>query len=148
MAVRTQAARIAVVQRTDRNLSLIFWIIATVGLIGFSLSLGASLWANVDRKRKELSVLRLIGFQSTDIIFFPVLQALFTGALGWALAAAIYLAIEIGINGIFPDQTICRLLPVHYLGALLLTLMAAAIAATLGGLRAANIEPAEGLRDY
>ena len=148
VTVRTQAARIETVKRIDRNLTVIFWIIATVGLVGFALSLGASLWANVDRKRKELSVLRLVGFQSTDIVFFPVLQSLFTGVLGWALAAAIYAAIEIGINGIFPDQTICRLLLIHYLGALLLTLMAASLAAMLGGLRAANIEPSEGLRAY
>ena len=148
VTVRTQATRIETVKRIDRNLTMIFWIVATVGLIGFSLSLGASLWANVDRKRRELSVLRLVGFQSTDIVFFPVLQSLFTGVLGWALAAAIYAAIEIGINRIFPDQTICRLLLIHYIGALLLTLMAASLAATLGGLRAANIEPSEGLRAY
>ena len=32
-------------------------------MAGYSLSLGASLWANTDRKRRELSVLRLLGFR-------------------------------------------------------------------------------------
>ncbi len=55
----------------DKNLSLVFWLIAVIGLVGFAFSLSASLWANVDRKRKELSVLRLVGFRTGDIVWFP-----------------------------------------------------------------------------
>ena len=73
--VRTKAGDIDLVMRMDRNLSAIYWAIAIIGLFGFSLSLGASLWANVDRKRKELSVLRLVGFRTGDIVWFPVTQA-------------------------------------------------------------------------
>ena len=145
--VRTQAADIEVVQSLDRNLSLIFWIIALVGLTGFSLSLGASLWANVDRKTKELSVLRLVGFRTGHIIWFPIFQGLFTGVLGWALACGLYLGIEQSINVLFPEQPICLLLPEHYAAALGLTVVSAIVSATLGGWRAAGIEPSDGLRD-
>ena len=150
--VHTRSAEIELVQRMNRNLTAIYWAIALVGLVGFSLSLGASLWANIDRKRKELSVLRLVGFRTADIVWFPVVQALFTAVLGWALAVAIYLATALVINDMLAaqletGQQVCRLLPWHYAIALLLTCTAAVLAAGLAGLRSARIEPSEGLRD-
>jgi len=150
--VRTKAKDIELVQRMDRNLTTVYWAIAAIGLIGFSLSLGASLWANVDRKRKELSVLRLVGFRTADIIWFPVLQSLYTAALGWALAVGIYFAAAWTINDMMSaqleaGQQVCRLLPEHHAVALALTVGAATLAAALAGLRSARIEPSEGLRE-
>ncbi len=150
--VKARIAEIRSVQSIDRNLSIIFWIIAAVGAVGFSFSLGASLWANVDRKRKELSILRLMGFQGGKIVLFPVLQSLYTGLLGWLLAVLMYLLAEQSINRLLApslgiDQVICYLLPQHFFWALALTLAVAATAAVLGGIRASSIEPSDGLRD-
>jgi len=150
--VHTQVAGIELVQRMDRNLTAIYWAIAVTGLLGFSLSLGANLWANVDRKRKQLSVLRLVGYRTRDIVWFPIVQALFTAIFGWALAVSIFYATAWLINGMMaeqvqPGQLVCRLLPVHYAIALAVTCTAAVIAAGLAGLRSARIEPSEGLRE-
>ncbi len=150
--VRTRAADIETVKRMDRTLSAIYWAIALIGLAGFSLSLGASLWANVDRKRRELSVLRLVGFRTGDIVWFPLVQSLYTAVLGWGLATAIYHAAARGINLMLAPQLdaaqeVCRLLPEHYLVALGLTVGASVTAAVLAGLRAARVEPSEGLRE-
>ena len=150
--VRTKAGDIDLVMRMDRNLSAIYWAIAIIGLIGFSLSLGASLWANVDRKRKELSVLRLVGFRTGDIVWFPVTQAFYTGVLGWLLAIGIYFAAAYAINGMLAGQMVegqevCVLLPQHFLLALALTVGAAVFAAGLAGWRSARIEPSDGLRE-
>ncbi len=150
--VHTRSAEIELVQRMNRNLTAIYWAIALVGLVGFSLSLGASLWANIDRKRKQLSVLRLVGFRTADIVWFPMVQALFTAVLGWAVAVAIYLATALVINDMLAaqletGQQVCRLLPWHYAIALLLTCTAAVLAAGLAGLRSARVEPSEGMRD-
>lgn len=150
--VHTRVAEIALVKRMDRNLTMIYWAIAVIGLVGFSLSLGANLWANVDRKRKQLSVLRLVGFRTKDIVWFPMVQALFTAILGWALAALLYNITAAAINTMMAGQLeagqqVCRLLPVHYAIALGLTCAAAVIAAGLAGLRSARIEPSEGLRE-
>ncbi len=150
--VRTQAADIETVQRMDRTLSGIYWAIALIGLAGFSLSLGASLWANVDRKRKELSVLRLVGFRTGEIILFPVIQGAYTAVFGWALACGIYYVAAWSINFMLAPQLeraqkICRLLPEHYGLALAITLAAAVLAAILAGIRAARVEPSEGLRE-
>jgi putative ABC transport system permease protein len=150
--VKANVGEINTVQSIDENLSVIFWIIACVGGLGFAFSLGASLWANVDRKRKELSVLRLVGFKSGRIIMFPVLQALYTAVLGWLLAVLVYLAFEYLINFFLAprlnlDRALCFLLAEHFLWALGITLVIAVFAAILGGFRAARIEPSDGLRE-
>jgi putative ABC transport system permease protein len=150
--VKANVAEISTVQSIDRNLSVIFWIIACVGAIGFAFSLGASLWANVDRKRKELSVLRLVGFKSGRIVMFPVLQSCYTAVLGWLLAVLVYLAFEYLINNFLAprinlDRVLCFLLIEHFLWALALTVVIAVSAAILGGMRAARIQPSDGLRD-
>ena len=150
--VKANVGEINTVQSIEENLSVIFWIIACVGALGFAFSLGASLWANVDRKRKELSVLRLIGFKSGRIIMFPVLQALYTAVLGWLFAVLVYLAFEYLINFFLAprlnlDRALCFLLAEHFLWALGITLLIAVFAAILGGFRAARIEPSDGLRE-
>ena len=150
--VHTQVAGIELVQRMDRNLTAIYWAIAVIGLVGFSMSLGANLWANVDRKRKQLSVLRLVGYRTSDIVWFPMVQALYTAVLGWVLAVSIYYVTAWLINDMMagqmePGQQVCRLLPFHYAIALAVTCGAAVIAAGLAGLRSARIEPSEGLRE-
>lgn len=150
--VRTRAVDIETVQAIDRNFTAVFWIIAIIGFVGFSFSLGASLWANVERKRRDLSVLRLVGFRTGDIVWFPVLQALFTALLGWTLASAIYVGVEQTINRMLmpqlqQGQVVCQLLAEHFVITAALTIFAAISAAALGGYRSARIEPSEGLRD-
>lgn len=151
LEVRTRAADIELVRGLDRSLSLVLGIIAAVALAGYCLSLGASLWANADRKRHELSVLRLVGFVTAEIRWFPVTQALLTGAGGWALASLAYLAVEGGINAVFmpalgTERPVCELLPAHFAGALALTLAASVAAAAVAGGRVARLEAAAGLR--
>jgi putative ABC transport system permease protein len=150
--VKANVSEITTVKSIDQNLSIIYWIIACVGAIGFSFSLGASLWANVDRKRRELSVLRLVGFKSGRIVLFPVLQSCYTAVLGWLLAVLVYLAFEYLINFFLAprlnlDRALCFLLTEHFLWALALTVVVAIFAALVGGVRAARIEPSDGLRE-
>jgi len=150
--VKTNSAEISTVQSIDENLSIIFWVIACVGALGFSFSLGASLWANVDRKRKDLSVLQLLGFNARQIVLFPLLQSLYTGILGWFMAVLVYLVAEQIINyWLAPrlniDQVLCYLLPQHFFWALGLTIAIVIVAGFSGGRRVAKLEPADGLRD-
>ena len=152
IAVNANVDEIEWVRSIDHNLSIIFWIIALVGTVGFSFSLGASLWANVDRKRKELSVLRLVGFKSGRIVLFPMLQSMYTALMGWLLATLVYLLFEFLINNYLAprfnvDHTLCFLLIEHFMFALVLTVLVALAASLLGGLRASRIEPSDGLRE-
>lgn len=152
LKVRTRSDDIEIVRGMDRNLTMIFWVVALIGLIGFSVSLGASLWANVERKQRDLSMMRLVGFHTGDIVWYPVLQSVLTAIGGWALAVGIYFGVSKGINRLMasqlrPGEEVCKLAPEHFALALLLTLAASVVAAALAGFRAARIEPAEGLRE-
>lgn len=150
--VRTRIADISLVETLDRNLGVVYWIIAGMGIAGYCLSFATSVWANVDRKRREFSVLRLTGFRTRDIMWFPVLQAVFTALLAWTLATIVYFSVAALLNGLFADtlgggEPICRIRAWHLGLALLLTLVAAAVAAALGGRRVARLEPSLGLRE-
>jgi putative ABC transport system permease protein len=150
--VRTSIADIALVETLDRNLSVVYWIIALIAIAGYCLSFATTVWANVDRKRRDFSVLRLTGFRTQDIVWFPILQAGFTAGFGWLLAVAVFLAVQGTLNGLFAStigggNPVCRLEAWHLLAALVMTLIAAIAAAVVGGRRVAHLEPSLGLRD-
>ena len=149
--VKTQAKDIQLIKSMDTNISHIYWIIAALGLGGFALSLGASLWANIDRKRRDLSILRLVGFNTGGIIWFPIIQAFYTAFLGWMFATYVYFGVAYAINQRFADKLegdkVCHLLPEHVALALGITVIASVLAAILAGWRAASIEPSKSLRE-
>jgi putative ABC transport system permease protein len=150
--VRTSVADIELVERLDRNLSVVYWIIALIAITGYCVSFATNVWANVDRKRREFSVLRLTGFRTREIVWFPLLQAGFTAAFGWVLAVVAFLAVQGTLNGLFAStigggQPVCRLELWHLLIALTMTMVAAVAAAIVGGRRVAHLEPSIGLRD-
>ncbi len=152
IGVRTSVADISLVQTLDRNLAVAYWIIALIAISGYCASFAASVWANVDRKRREFSVLRLIGFRTGQITVFPILQAALTATLAWALACVAFMIVQTILNALFAStigagQAICRLQPWHLLAALGVTLTAAVFAAALGGRRVSQLEPSIGLRD-
>ncbi len=96
--------------------------------------------------------MRLLGFSSRRIVLFPVLQSLYTATLGWLLAVLVYLSFEQIINRFLAprlnmDQTLCYLISDHFFWAFGLTMVTAIFAAIIGGIRAAEIEPSDGLRD-
>ncbi|MBK1642384.1 lipoprotein ABC transporter permease [Chromatium okenii] len=150
--VRSQLTEIAAMQALDRNLTRVFWLIAGIGTLGFLASLAANLLANVERKRRELSILRLIGFPTASLMLFPITQAALIALFGALAAVLVYLPVTLTLNDWFtlslqPGESICRLLPIHLALALGTTLLGAMTAAAWAGWRAARIAPAEGVRD-
>ncbi|UVM55675.1 ABC transporter permease [Pseudomonas sp. B21-012] len=150
LLVSTQAPAIAQVQSLSRNLTLVFWIIAALAVSGAFAAICAGALAAVERKRRELSVLRLLGFSTVALLAFVVLQALYSGVFAAVIGAALYALAESGLNQLFmqmPGEYASHLLPSHYLVALLAVLLASAAAAALGGWRVARIDACEGIRD-
>ncbi|MCQ3031369.1 ABC transporter permease [Pseudomonas syringae] len=148
--VSTQAQAIDQVRSLSNNLSITFWIIAGLAVTGAFAAIFAGALAAVERKRRELSVLRLLGFSTGALLLFVVLQALYSGGLAALLAAGVYGLAETGLNRLFAQATneyASHLLPVHYLVALLAVLGASLSAAAMGGWRVARIEASEGIRD-
>lgn len=150
--VETQAADIARIQALNRNLTTVFAIIAVLSASGYACALGVNMLAAVERKRRELSILRLLGLPGRGLMGFPLIQALLTAGFGVMAASLAYLLTSTLINQRFADQvqageTVCRLTVGQGGIAAATTVLILLFAAGAGGWRAARIEPAEGLRD-
>ena len=140
------------VKAINHVLGLIFGVIAVAALIGCVASMVGAFLANIDRKRKSLAVLRLLGFKRRAVGGFVVLQALvlslagYVGGLGfYAVGSHLfdYLLGSSQATGTF----VCHITVWHGFAALLLTFLVAALVAVIGALRAINIQPAESLRE-
>ena len=149
--VKTRAERIATVQGVDRVLSYIFAVIALIGIGGCALALGGALWVNVDRKRRDLALLRLFGFRYGTVVLVPLVQSAAIAALGFALACLAYLGGAGAFNRVLGANLaeqgyVCRLGLVNIMLAAAATLLIAVVAAVAAGWRASRIDPAESLR--
>ncbi|MCK5787434.1 MAG: ABC transporter permease, partial [Chlamydiia bacterium] len=102
--VATQAERIHEVQELDKYLTLIFWLIAIVGVIGGAATLSASLYSSVERKRKELSILRLIGLSGGMIFRFPIYQGIVIATSGVTIALLFFAIMATVINRLFQSH--------------------------------------------
>ncbi|MFL1418054.1 ABC transporter permease [Pseudomonas fildesensis] len=150
LLVSTQALSIAQVQSLSRNLSIVFWIIAGLALAGAFAAIFAGALAAVARKRRELSVLRLLGFSTGALLLFVVVQALYSAGVAAVLSAGLYGLAEAGLNQLFvqvPGEHASHLLARHYGLALVAVLGVSAVAAACGGWRVARIQASEGIRD-
>jgi putative ABC transport system permease protein len=149
---RTRADEIEGILLLDRNLSIIFLIIAAIGSVGYLLSLAVSLWANVERKLRDLSVIRLLGLTSGSLVVFPIVQGGLIALIGAAAAAAVALGVAVAINtlyvtGLPAGSPICLLTVPSLVAMACVTLAAAIVASALAAWRIAGIAPAEGIRD-
>jgi putative ABC transport system permease protein len=151
LEVDTDAARIAWTFAMDRNLTALFGLLVACAALGVAGALAACLWANVTRKRRELSLLRLLGTSARGLALFPLVQASLVALMGAALAALATLASAAGVNALYRDAyggvALCRVLPWH-LGIAALGVLLLAIAAGAAAVRPVlAIAPAEGLRE-
>ena len=152
IGVDTHAAEIEGLLGLERNLDLLFGLLATLGGLGFMISLGLSLYANVERKQRELSLLRLLGVRRRSLVMIPVLQGTTIALAGAVAAGAFALVTANGLNGLglaggTTARPICVLTPFHLWAAVAITVVAAMTAAAFAGRRAALIAPVEGLQD-
>lgn len=140
------------IQVLDRGLSQLFWLIAALGVAGAAAVLVASLYAAVERERKDLGVLRLIGLSRADVFWFPLFQGALIALLGMLLGWSAYLLLSEVINRVFGDQlsagqAICRLPPGYPWLVLLTTLSLALLSALVAAWKATRIDPAEAIRE-
>jgi putative ABC transport system permease protein len=150
--VASRAEAVAGLLRLDRNLSLLFLAIAGAGGAGYLVSLGVGLWAQVERKRRDLALLSLLGLKQRALLMMPLIQAAAVALAGAALAFGIALSVAAVLNRAFVgtvtgDRPVCLLTAQIGLAAAGVTLAGALLAAVLAGLRAAAVPPAEGLAE-
>ncbi|MDO9617512.1 MAG: FtsX-like permease family protein [Pseudomonas sp.] len=148
----TRAAEIESVKAISHVLGLIFAVIAWTAVIGCVASLIGAFLANIDRKRKDLALLRLLGFQRSAAGLYIMVQAALLTCLAFALGYGAYLIgssvfnSALG-NNLVGDGFVCKLENIHILLAFASALLLAILVAAVGGFRAIHIQPAESLRD-
>ncbi|MBB2206421.1 ABC transporter permease family protein [Gluconacetobacter takamatsuzukensis] len=132
----------------DRRMTLLFRLIACMGVAGFVASLAAGLWANVERKRLSLATMRFVGVPFLS--GFPLIQAqiLAIGGIAVALLGATLVGRMINhqfaqvLPGGHPlciiDGRLCTL-------ACVLTIAGAFLASAAAAFRAGRIDPWEGV---
>jgi putative ABC transport system permease protein len=150
LPVASRAEEVGALLRLDRDLALLFAILAGMGGAGYVVSLAVGIWAQVERQRRELALLALFGLPRAARRAVPVVQAAAIGAAGAALGAALALAAEAGLNaafagGVTGERPVSAITPAILGLAMLATCGGAMLSAAAGALRAAAIEPAEGL---
>ena len=150
--VVTRADRIAEVRSLDYYLSLLFWIIALASITGGIACLTANMYASVERKRRELAVLRLLGVHGLSLSFFPLVMVTSLCAGGLALGMVLFHSMATLINHLFSShleqgETFCRLSSADQGYALGAALLVALMAGTCACRRMAAIQPSESLRD-
>jgi putative ABC transport system permease protein len=149
------AAEVEAIERIrilDGGLSRLFRLIALLGLFGGTGVLVASLYAAVERRRRDLGVLRLLGFSRRHVFFFPMVQGLVIATLGFLAGLGGYGVLARVINRSFamdlaPGEAFC-VLPGGYVPVFLLsTLALASVASLAAAWRATCIDPAEVIRE-
>lgn len=141
------------IQVLDAGLERLFGLIALLGISGGTAVLISSLYAAVERLRRDLGVLRLLGLSRRHVFFFPVVQGILIAGMGLVAALAAYLGLATAINlsftdALLPGERFCTLAPSQVLLAVLATLLLAGLASLVAAWRATSIDPAEAIRDH
>lgn len=148
----SRLAEIKSVQSIDKVLGIIFGVIAWIAALGCAAALIGAFMANIDRKRKDLALLRLMGYGKRSMQLYVVMQSIVLTLAGFTAGALLYFLGSYLFNSILgefmkADQFVCRLEPIHFAVALLGSLLLAGVVAAVGGIFVTKIEPAESLRD-
>jgi putative ABC transport system permease protein len=150
--VRTRAGAIERVKRMEAALTRLFWLVAIVGIVGGIAAMAASLWAAVERKRRDIGLIRLFGVTKQALFGFPTSQAVMIAAAASAVAIAAFHALATTINTVFAadlplGEKLCTLPPAHLAYAAVLTVATALASSLLAARRATQIDPAEAIRE-
>ncbi len=152
LGVEAHVQDIERIQVLDAGLVRLFILIASVGVIGGSGAMVASLYASVDRKKRELGVMRLMGLSRRDVSLFPVYQGLTLSGFAVISAIVVFLIFSAVINTSFAGEfregeKLCYLPVIYYVVILSFTLLAALLSSLVAARRATTIEPAEAIRE-
>lgn len=148
--IASRAGDVAGLLALDRRLTVLFGLVASLGVAGFLVSLGSHLWASVERKRPALALLRFVGIRGVGLLLFPLSQSVILALAGGAIGCAGALAVAEVINVVFKGtlqggRPLCVISPLLAAGAIVLALLGAAAAALFAGVRASRIEAWEGV---
>ncbi len=148
----SRADRIAEVLSLDRYLGLLFWLIASASLAGAVCCLVANMYAGIERKRKELAILRLLGVHGSTLCIYPLCCSLLLTLGGIIISIAVFFLLAYVVNSAFASQLsegerFCNLTMTHLLATVSIAVLIASVSGLAASRRVMKIEPSESLRD-
>jgi len=148
----TRESEIASTLQLDANLRAVLAIIVAAAALGIAVSLLAGQLAALQKKRRDLAILKLIGYGPGWLAALPVGQVLAVCLIGGVLASLLFLGTATTINRFFAGslgagESACRLSLGEIAGIMAATLIVALPAGLATGWRATRIDPAQEVRD-
>ena len=148
----SRLAQIEAVQAIDRLLQLLFGVIAWLGIFGCTASLIGAFAANIDRKRKDLALLRLMGYDRQSLLGYVLVQAIVLTMIGFAVGVGFYIIgselFNVVLGQALPaGQYASVITPWHVASAAAIALGVAVLVSFIGGYMAMQVQPSESLRD-
>lgn len=137
----------------EQSLGKLFQIVMYAAAGGAAVAFFFSLWSSVDRKRKDLAILRLLGFSKGWLFFFPMVQAVIAAVMAFGLSWFMcWLANNQFLAGTAESLKLAKgeltrmtITDYAYFAGAMLSL--SILLAMITGIRMMRIEPAEGLRE-
>jgi putative ABC transport system permease protein len=138
-----------------REIVVLTTILVVIMAIGAVFAVANTMYSSVDGRRREIAMLRAIGFRRTAVILALVSESLLLSCIAWALGLGICLLV-VPILGqrqdFLSDQTWTvlayelRLTPTIVLLAFVLAILVGAVGALAPAMRAARLDILEALR--
>jgi len=154
LEVRTHAREIENMQIIDGTLTLIFAAVTLLSSLGGAMVFGGSLWVNIERKKQQLALLRLLGCRRGDVMLIPVLQSCVIAGAAFILSVGLYAMMAYFFNvhlpksPWWPEAAICRLQPCDMVIVVLLMLMVVLLSSLAAGYRGSRVDPSVCLRAF
>lgn len=150
--VIAQVESIRRIQILDAGLGRLYALLAGLGICGAAAVLLSSLYAAVERLRRDLGILRLVGLGRSHVFFLPLIQGQILAVAGLALGLSASLALAQVINHTFAaelaaGEKFCTLPLAYGVGISVVTLVLALASSLAAAWRATRIDPAEVLRE-
>lgn len=151
VASRPRAENVDLLLSFDRQLTLLFVVIAGLATAGFWASMAASLRGSVERQRSALSLLKLLGVPDRQRRLFPLVQSIILVSAGVILTLVLVVPTLAAINALFtPDglERIALLGHMHILGTLVFGLLVGISASIWAAVAIGDIQSDEILRAH
>jgi putative ABC transport system permease protein len=149
--IRSRLWEVERIQALDRDLSNLFKLIAMATGMAACLGFTASVYASVQRNRRSVAQLRLMGLRAFHLMIFPVVQGLVLSALAVGVAASIFYqfkkALMFFFSGELKKNELCRLPDGEILTTLAVSCSLALLVTLVAGLLLTRLDPALHLRE-
>ncbi|MDE5878622.1 MAG: ABC transporter permease, partial [Desulfovibrio sp.] len=147
---RTRSREIAAIRLLESSINQVILIISLAVGAGFAAFTLSSVQGAVERKRRMLGMLRLLGFPHAALVLYPMTQSLLTSLCGFGLSCLIYLAVSLGISHAFASQgaaIACRLGPADIALACAAVVALSLLSTARAARAAAAVEPSIVIRE-